>query len=143
MLEFELTKDHYTIYEITFGWYADYVKVIRYTKDLKMIQVDNDMWRKTDKVQRMWFEAHYRNAFCDIARMGLKFKICDSWYEIIDDSREFFAEGNKVVRYSLDLNFIQVDEEPWEPSDRFQRKSFEKYYREEFNKLEESRNESE
>ncbi len=63
MLKFELTEDHYIVHEIIFGWHADNKKVVRYTKDLKMVQVNNDPWRKTDKVQRVWFEAHYRKEF--------------------------------------------------------------------------------
>jgi hypothetical protein len=62
MLKFEITEN-FVIHETILGWYAESKKTVEYTKDLKLIRVNNDPWTKTSKVQRVWFEAHYRKHF--------------------------------------------------------------------------------
>ncbi len=63
MLRFKETEEYYVITEIIMDWYSDSVKTIKYSKDLKMVQVSDDPWRKTEPAQRQWFKDHYMKHF--------------------------------------------------------------------------------
>ena len=63
MLTFEETSEHFVIKETILGWFSESIKIVRWTKDLKMKQINDDSWKKTAKGDREWFEKCYRKHF--------------------------------------------------------------------------------
>lgn len=63
MLSFKEDDDHYVITESILGFSSTSTKIVRYTKDLSQVQVNNDPWRETYPEQRDWFNNHHLKHF--------------------------------------------------------------------------------
>ena len=63
MLTFSITDEHYVITEQVMSFRDTKIKVVKYSKDLMTVQVNNDPLRPSDANQRLWFENTYRKSF--------------------------------------------------------------------------------
>ena len=63
MLTFEETEDYYIMTETTMSFTKDYIKSIKYTKDLKLVQINDEPWLETYPAQVEWFEKYHMKHF--------------------------------------------------------------------------------
>lgn len=63
MLSFKEDDEHYVITESILGFSSTNTKIVRYTKDLSQVQVNDESWRDTIEAQRDWFNNHHLKHF--------------------------------------------------------------------------------
>ena len=63
MLEFHETDNEYVIVESVLGFYDSTKDKVVYKKDLSQKKMNNESWRDTTSLDRLWFEKHYRKHF--------------------------------------------------------------------------------
>ena len=60
MLDYYETKHYYTVVEKILGWRDTKTTVVRYTKDLTKLQVNDYPWRPMSEKDVIWFEKYYK-----------------------------------------------------------------------------------
>lgn len=63
MLTFKETAEHYLVIQTTMSFCNTEVQTVKYTKDLKQKQVENDPWVNTTPSCRDWFNKYYLPKF--------------------------------------------------------------------------------
>jgi len=108
MLTFAQDEKYYIITERILGFRSTDIKVIRYTKDLKSVQVNNDPWNETTDSEIEWFNKYHRKNYdgldVNVIHNGLTLKTIHvevtrklpNWYFVVDNNKYHFPDSDNL-----------------------------------------------